>query len=63
MMPNMSGFDVLERVRADSRFDETKIIVFSNLNERKDREQCFALGADDFLLKAMITPKDLVQHI
>lgn len=63
MMPNMNGFDALEKIRSDSRFDETKIIVFSNLNERKDRERCFALGADDFLLKATITPKDLIDHV
>ncbi len=63
MMPNMNGFEALEKIRSDSRFDDTKIIIFSNLNERKDRERCFALGADDFLLKATITPKDLIEHI
>ena len=62
-MPNMNGFETLEKIRADHRFDDTKIIVFSNLNERKDRERCFALGADDFLLKATITPKDLITHV
>lgn len=63
MMPNMNGFDALEKIRSDNRFDETKIIIFSNLNERKDRERCFALGADDFLLKATVTPKDLIEHV
>lgn len=63
MMPNMNGFEALEKIRSDSRFDETKIIIFSNLSERKDRERCFALGADDFLLKATVTPKDLIEHV
>ncbi len=63
MMPNMNGFDALEKIRSDSRFDETKIVIFSNLNERKDRERCFALGADDFLLKATVTPKELIAHV
>jgi CheY-like chemotaxis protein len=63
MMPHMNGFEALEKIRSDVRFDDTKIIVLSNLNERKDRERCFALGADDFLLKAIITPKDLIEHI
>lgn len=63
MMPNMNGFEALEKIRSDSRFDETKIIIFSNLSERKDREKCFALGADDFLLKATVTPKDLIEHV
>ncbi len=63
MMPNMNGFDALEKIRSDDRFNETKIIIFSNLNERKDRERCFALGADDFLLKANVTPKDLIEHV
>ena len=63
MMPNMNGFDALEKIRSDERFNETKIIIFSNLNERKDRERCFSLGADDFLLKATVTPKDLIEHV
>lgn len=63
MMPNMNGFEALEKIRSDARFENTKIVIFSNLNERKDRERCFALGADDFLLKATITPKDLIEHV
>jgi two-component system alkaline phosphatase synthesis response regulator PhoP len=43
MMPNMNGFEALEKIRSDDRFNETKIVIFSNLNERKDRERCFAL--------------------
>lgn len=63
MMPKMDGFEVLRRIRLDPRFGDTKIIVFSNLNEQRDRERCFRLGADDFLLKANVTPKDLIEHI
>lgn len=63
MMPNMNGFEVLEKIRSDARFENIKIVIFSNLNERKDRERCFALGADDFLLKATVTPKELIEHV
>ena len=27
MMPNMNGFEALEKIRSDNRFDETKIII------------------------------------
>lgn len=63
MMPNMNGFEVLEKVRQDLHLNHAKIIVFSNLNEPKDRERCFDLGADDFILKASITPKELIERI
>lgn len=63
MMPGMNGFEVLETVRACGKLKHSKIIVFSNLNEPKDREQCLSLGADEFILKASVTPKELVGRI
>jgi len=63
MMPGISGFEIIEKIKNSNKNKKTKIIVFSNLNETKDRERCFALGADDFILKANITPKELVEKI
>lgn len=63
MMPGMNGFEVLETVKACNRLQNSKIIVFSNLNETKDRERCLELGADDFILKSSVTPKQLIERI
>ena len=63
MMPGMNGFEVLETLKTSDKLKHSKIIVFSNLNEPKDRQRCLDLGADDFILKSSITPKELVEKI
>jgi DNA-binding response OmpR family regulator len=63
MMPGMNGFEVLETVKACDKLKHSKIIVFSNLNEPKDRQRCLDLGADEFILKSSVTPKELVEKI
>lgn len=62
MMPEMSGYDVLRMLRTDHKY-EGKIIVFSNLNEPTDHERALALGADEFVLKASLTPKEFIAKI
>lgn len=63
MMPGMNGFEVLETVKTCDKLKNSKIIVFSNLNEPKDRQRCLDLGADDFILKSSVTPRELVEKI
>ncbi len=63
MMPGMNGFEVLDVLRGQPSLIHSKILVFSNLNDPKDRQKCIDLGADDFVLKASVTPKELVQRV
>jgi CheY-like chemotaxis protein len=63
MMPGMNGFEVLQTIRAQPWLLRAKIIVFSNLNDPKDRQKCVDLWADEFILKASITPKELIERI
>lgn len=44
-MPEMSGFDVLERLRADSRFADVPAVFFlSNSDSPRDIDRCSTLG-------------------
>jgi phosphoserine phosphatase RsbU/P len=51
MMPEMDGFAVLDRLRADGRVDELPVIVISALNEIDAVVRCIEKGAEDFLFK------------
>lgn len=62
MMPEMNGYQVLEMLRNEFAY-KGKIVVFSNLNEVKDYQEAMRLGADEFVLKASLTPKELVSKI
>ncbi len=63
LLPDMSGFDILKELRDDSAFKKTPIVVFSNLGEEKDIKQATDLGATAFLIKATITPDEIVSEI
>jgi CheY-like chemotaxis protein len=51
MMPEMDGYQVLERLKADARLRHIPVIVISSLDEMKSVVQCIELGAEDYLPK------------
>lgn len=63
MLPVMSGFDVLEQLKAAEETKAMKVIVFSNLGEESDIKKCLDMGANDYLVKANFTLDELVDKI
>jgi two-component system response regulator CpxR len=59
MMPDMSGFDVLRRIRSESR---TPILMLTAKGDTRDRIQGLKLGADDYLPKPF-DPAELAARI
>jgi len=51
MMPEMTGFDVLERMKADENLRRIPVIVISALNDVESIVRCVQLGAEDYLFK------------
>jgi adenylate cyclase len=51
MMPGLSGFEVLQRVKANSRHQHTPVIMISALDEIDSIVGCIEAGADDYLPK------------
>ncbi len=56
---DISGFDVLQRIRADAAIARARVIMTSGMDV-KDR--CMAAGADDFLLKPYM-PDELMKKL
>jgi class 3 adenylate cyclase len=50
-MPEMSGFEVLERLVADQRLRDLPVLVTSSLEGVAHVARCIELGADDYLPK------------
>ncbi len=63
VLPKMSGFDVLQAIKKDSRSGETRVILLTNLGQREDVSRGLALGADDYLIKAHFMPSEVVAKI
>ena len=49
VMPRMDGFEVLMRLKSDSRLREIPVIMISALNEINYVVSCIKLGAEDYL--------------
>lgn len=63
VMPGINGFDVLKAIKADERYTKVSVIMFSNLGQEHEIEDSKKLGADDFLVKAKFTPREVLQKI
>lgn len=62
MLPEMSGYEVLEQLRARSDTRDTGVILLTALVSENDRVRGFSLGADDYLAKPF-SPKELVLRV
>jgi CheY-like chemotaxis protein len=62
MMPDLDGFEVTRRLRADPRTKDTPILIFTARTQPADQEGAMQAGADGFLGKP-IDPKDLGARI
>jgi class 3 adenylate cyclase len=51
MMPDINGYDVLVRLKADARFRHIPVIVISALDEIDSIVRCIEAGAEDYLSK------------
>jgi DNA-binding response OmpR family regulator len=51
IMPRMSGWEVTKTLKNDSKYWEIPIIMFSALDDVKDKVEGFELGVDDYITK------------
>lgn len=51
MMPEISGFDVLKKIRQNRRFNKTIIIIVTALNDTETKKKAIKEGADDVVHK------------
>jgi DNA-binding response OmpR family regulator len=58
MMPQVSGLDVLARMRSDDRWKCTPCIILTAAGQEQHHRQAIALGANEFLTKPF-SPKKL----
>lgn len=55
-LPDISGFEVLERLRGNAATTQLPIIMLTARGRYVDREKGLALGADDYITKPFSTP-------
>ena len=56
MMPEMDGYEVLRRLRADARTKEIPVIFLTAMSSAEDEERGLELGAVDYITKPISPP-------
>jgi CheY-like chemotaxis protein len=51
MMPEMNGYEVLERLKASAELRQLPVIMISAVDEMDSAIRCIELGAEDYLAK------------
>lgn len=64
MIPTMTGIDILRRLRGPGQKPlKSKIVITTNLEQREDMRADIERQADAYLVKAEITPRELVAFL
>jgi len=50
-MPKVSGLQVLEKIKSDPMLKSIPVVMLTSSNEGPDIENCFALGANSYIVK------------
>ena len=62
MLPGMSGFDVLRKLRARDHTRDVAVLMLTARRDEPDRIEGLSLGADDYLTKPF-SPQELVLRV
>ncbi len=62
MLPDISGYQVLEQVKVDKTLKDIPVIILSSRGQKEEVDKCLALGAREHILKPF-NPTDLLNRI
>ncbi len=63
MVPNLLGIEILRRLRAEKPDLTSKIIITTNLDQTKEHRKEIEKQADGYIIKAEVTPRQLVEFL
>ncbi len=63
MLPDMGGFEILEKIKADPESKMIPVVILSNLGGREEIEKGIQLGAASYLVKSNILPHEVAEMV
>ena len=63
MMPELNGWEVLEKIREEDSEKKVVVIMLTNLGDKKNIDKALSAGADDYLIKSFFTPEEVVRKV
>lgn len=50
-LPDMSGIDILTKIKSDERLKRTPVVVLTTTDDKKEIQRCYDLGANVYITK------------
>lgn len=63
IMPNMDGFEMLEKIKQEGLVQNTTKIILSNKSEQADVDRGNSLGVSGYIVKANSTPAEVIDQV
>lgn len=63
IMPEMDGFEMLEKINKENLSPDSVKIILSNKSEQSDIERGDKLGASGYIVKANSTPAEVIDQV
>jgi two-component system chemotaxis response regulator CheY len=63
IMPEMDGFEMLEKINGENLSPDSIKIILSNKNEQSDIDRGNKLGVQGYIVKANSTPAEVIDQV
>ena len=63
IMQRMDGFTFIETLNSNDQKGKSALVILSNLGQKEDVERGLQLGADGYVVKASVTPSEVVTKV
>ncbi|KKQ36451.1 MAG: Response regulator, partial [Candidatus Woesebacteria bacterium GW2011_GWA1_37_7] len=63
MMPRVSGIELIENIRQDSKEKNTPIIAWSNLALEEEKQKALSAGANEYVIKGSLNLEQLIDLV
>lgn len=63
LMPELTGLEILTRLKADEKTKHIPVIMFSNLDDESKSAECLKLGAVSYFIKAKMDLDEVMNEI
>jgi len=63
ILPDMTGFDILKRIKNDPETKDIPVVIVSNLSDQGSKDKGTTLGAKDYIVKPDYKIDEIVEKI
>jgi DNA-binding response OmpR family regulator len=63
LLPDMSGFEVLQRIKSEPGIKEIPVVIVSNLSDQESQARGLKLGVKDYIVKPDYKIDQIVEKI